>query len=221
MMEHHKGMLTIERVSYTYPGRQTLFFPDCTLMRADKAALIGPSGSGKSTLLMMIAGLLERQTGSIGVDGRDLAQLHGAARDRWRGRTIGIVLQSFQLLTRLSVLENLTAAQYLSGNAVDLRAARDTRSALGILDLADERPGRMSSGQIQRAAIARAVVNRPRLLLADEPTSSLDDEAAEGALTLLLGESQRLGATLLIATHDNRVKAHVPTTIELRQGPRG
>jgi putative ABC transport system ATP-binding protein len=189
-------------------------------MPAEMAALIGPSGSGKSTLLMMIAGLLEQQTGRIRVGGQDLTQLHGAARDRWRGRTIGIVLQSFQLLTHLSVLENLTAAQYLSGNGVDVGAARDTLSALGILDLADEQPSRMSSGQIQRAAIARAVVNRPRLLLADEPTSSLDDETAEGALALLLRESQRLGAALLIATHDSRVKVHLPVTIELRQGPR-
>lgn len=213
-------ILTIEGVSHTYPGRTTLSFPDCTLMAGDTAALVGPSGSGKSTLLMLIAGLLEQQTGRIGVAGQELARLHGAARDRWRGRTIGIALQSFHLLTRLSVLENLTAAQYLSGNAVDVGAARDTLSALGILDLAHERPRRMSSGQIQRAAIARAVVNRPRLLMADEPTSSLDDEAAEAALTLLLGESRRLGAALLIATHDRRVKAHVPVIVELRQGLR-
>jgi len=211
------AILAIERVTYTYSARATLTFPDFSLMSGDIAALVGPSGSGKSTLLMLIAGLLEQQTGRIRVAGMTPAQLHGGARDRWRGRTIGIVLQSFQLLTRLSVLENLTAAQYLSGNEVDVRAARDTLSALDIVDLADERPGRMSSGQIQRAAIARAVVNRPRMLLADEPTSTLDDDSAEAALALMLGQTRRLGAALLIATHDSRVKAHVPATIELRQ----
>jgi putative ABC transport system ATP-binding protein len=212
-------VLAVEGVSHTYPGRSALIFPECALMPGDTAALIGPSGSGKSTLLMLIAGLLELQTGRIEVAGEELAQLHGAARDRWRGRTIGILLQSFQLLPRLSVLENLTTAQYLAGNAVNIAAARDTLSALGILDLAEERPGRLSRGQIQRAAIARAVVNRPKLLLADEPTSSLDDQATDAALTLLLGENRRLGGALLIATHDSRVTARVPITHELRQRP--
>jgi putative ABC transport system ATP-binding protein len=166
---------------------------------------------------MLIAGLRRLQDGRIEVDGTNLQSIQGAARDHWRGRTIGMVLQSFQLLPRLSVLENLTAAQFLAGNRVDAHAARETLATLGIADLADRRPGTLSRGQAQRAAVARAVVNRPRLLLADEPTSSLDDGAAATSLSLLLAESVKFGAALLIATHDRRVTTHVARIIALRQ----
>ncbi len=211
------GILTVHAVAHCYPGRPPLGFPDFELGPGETAALIGPSGSGKSTLLMLVAGLLRLQAGHIGVQGKSVRDFRGAASDHWRGRRIGIVLQSFQLLPRLSVLENLTAAQYLSGNKVNAASARETLAVLGIGDLAHERPHRLSRGQAQRAAIARAVVNRPALLLADEPTSSLDDDAAAAALLLLLSESRRLGAALLIATHDSRVKAHVPHVLVLRQ----
>jgi putative ABC transport system ATP-binding protein len=127
-----------------------------------------------------------------------------------------MVLQSFQLLPRFSVLENLTAAQYLAGARVDVDAAREALAALDILPLGNERPGRLSRGQAQRAAIARAIVNRPRLILADEPTSSLDDGSAAAALDLLLGAVRRLGAGLLIATHDHRVRAHVTRSVDVR-----
>jgi putative ABC transport system ATP-binding protein len=168
---------------------------------------------------MLIAGLLVAQTGRIEIAGINLRSLQGAARDHWRGRSIGMVLQSFQLLPRLSVLENLTAAQFLSGSRVDVAVARKTLTALGIADLADVRPRKLSRGQAQRAAIARAVVNQPPLLLADEPTSSLDDDNAEAALRLLLEASRDRGAALLIATHDRRVTAHVARTVKLQQTP--
>jgi ABC-type lipoprotein export system ATPase subunit len=212
-------ILTVDGVRYTYVKRQPLIFPACAVTAGEAVALIGPSGSGKTTLLMLIAGLLGVQTGRIEIAGTDLQSLRGAARDRWRGRTIGMVLQSFQLLPRLSVLENLTAAQFLSGARVDLSAARQTLMALEIADLADVRPRRLSRGQAQRAAIARAVVNRPPLLLADEPTSSLDDDAAEAALRLLLEASRDRGAALVIATHDRRVTAHVARTVALHLTP--
>ena len=142
----------------------------------------------------------------------------GAAGDRQRSRTIGMVLQSFQLLPHMTILENLTVAQFLAGHRPDRPAALSALDALGIADLALEVPGRLSRGQVQRAAIARAVVNRPALILADEPTSSLDDEAADIALDLLIGESRRRGAALLIATHDSAVKRHVPNVIALGAG---
>jgi putative ABC transport system ATP-binding protein len=203
-------------VTHGYPNRPVLAFPSIALEARQTAALIGPSGSGKTTLLMLIAGLITVQHGAIEVAGTNPATLAGAARDRWRGRTIGVVLQSFQLLPRFSVMENLTAAQYLAGAKVDAAAARATLNSLGILALADQRPAQLSRGQAQRAAIARAIVNRPKLILADEPTSSLDDESAASALTLLLSATDSLGAALLIATHDRRVRDQVPTTVDLR-----
>ena len=211
------SILVVSSVQYTYAGRPTLHFPDCTVAAGESVALIGPSGSGKTTLLMLIAGLRATQAGRIEVAGTNLNGVRGAQRDHWRGRTIGMVLQSFQLLPRLSVLENLTAAQFLAGTPVNAPAARDTLAALGIADLADKRPGNLSRGQVQRAAVARAVVNRPQLLLADEPTSSLDDDAAAASLSLLLAEGVRSGAALVVATHDRRVTAHVGRTIALSQ----
>jgi ABC-type lipoprotein export system ATPase subunit len=208
-------VLVVSNVRYTYPGRLPISFPDCALEPGDVAALVGPSGSGKSTLLMLIAGLLKMQTGRIEVAGKPVDTGLGATGDRQRSQSIGIVLQSFQLLPRMTILENLTVAQFLAGRPADRPVALRALEALGIADLANEIPGRLSRGQVQRASIARAVVNRPALILADEPTSSLDDEAADGALDLLIGESRRRGAALLIATHDSRVRRHVPNVVDL------
>jgi putative ABC transport system ATP-binding protein len=208
-------VLAVSNVRYTYPARSPISFPDCVLEAGEVAALIGPSGSGKSTLLMLIAGLLKLQTGRIEIAGKALETGHGASSDRQRSQSIGMVLQSFQLLPRMTILENLTVAQFLAGRPADRPAALGALGALGIADLAHETPGHLSRGQVQRAAIARAVVNRPALILADEPTSSLDDEAADAALDLLIGESRRRGAALLIATHDSRVKRHVPNVVAL------
>ena len=208
-------VLAVSNVRYTYPGRSPISFPDCVLEPGGVAALVGPSGSGKSTLLMLIAGLLKIQTGRIEVAGKAVETGPGAAGDRQRSRSIGMVLQSFQLLPRLTILENLTVAQFLAGRPADRPVAMGALDALGIADLAHETPGRLSRGQVQRASIARAVVNQPVLILADEPTSSLDDEAADSALDLLIGESRRRGAALLIATHDGRVKRHVPKIVAL------
>ncbi len=214
-------VLVVSKVSYLYPRRAPIDFPDCSLGPGEVAALIGPSGSGKSTLLMLIAGLLELQTGRIEIAGEARSTAGGAASDRQRSRLVGMVLQSFQLLPQLTVLENLAAAQFLARHPVDRSAALAALTALGIAALADERPHSLSRGQVQRAAIARAVVNQPNLLLADEPTSSLDDDAADVALDLLIGESRRRGAALLIATHDSRVKRHVPHVVALTPAPAG
>jgi ABC-type lipoprotein export system ATPase subunit len=209
-------MLSVKNLRYTYRSGPSLVFADCNIAAGEAVALIGPSGSGKTTLLMLIAGLLTKQSGNIDIGDDPVDRFRGAAQDRWRGRTIGVVLQSFQLLPHFSVLENLTVSQYLAGMNVDANEARETLAALGIADLAGNRPGRLSRGQVQRAAIARAVVNRPKLLLADEPTSSLDDEAAAVSLQLLLEASRASGAALLIATHDRRVVAQVPRCVALQ-----
>ena len=208
-------VLAVSGVRHTYPGRLPLEFPDFVLQPGDTAALIGPSGSGKSTLLMLIAGLLTMQTGWIEVADQSAGAMKGAGGDRQRGQSIGMVLQSFQLLPNMTILENVTVAQFLARRSPDRVAALAVLEALGIGDLAQELPGRLSRGQAQRAAIARAVVNSPALILADEPTSSLDDDSAGAALDLLIGESRRRGAALLIATHDRRVKAHVPMLVAL------
>lgn len=207
--------LLVSALMHVYAGRDPIVFPDFALPAGEAMALLGPSGSGKTTLLLLLAGLLAPRTGIVRVAGTQPASLAGAARDRWRGRTVGVVLQSFGLLPRLTVRENLLAAHYCAGLPSDPVAVEQTLAMLDLVPIASAPAGRLSRGQMQRAAIARAVVNRPAVILADEPTSSLDDAAAERALRLLQQTQARLGAALLIATHDRRVRASVPQTLEL------
>ena len=167
--------------------------------------MAGPSGSGKSTLLHLLAGLATPRSGSVRVAGRDLAALSPAARDRFRGRTIGLVLQTFHLLDTLSVLDNVDEHVHLAGLHEDRGRCREVLEDLGVAGVARARPSTLSHGQAQRVALARAVVNRPAVLLADEPTSSLDDESCERVAALIEAEADRHGATLVVATHDSRL----------------
>ena len=181
--------------------------------------IVGPSGCGKTTLLHLIAGLLVPSAGRVVVDGQDLAALSPAARDRFRGRRIGIVLQQFHLLPTITAMQNLLVAQSIAGLPVDRGAATSVLNALGIDERLDAFPHQLSVGQQQRVAIARALVNRPRLVLADEPTSNLDDAAAAAVIDLLLSATQRQGATLVVATHDSRLKSRIATELALSRAP--
>jgi putative ABC transport system ATP-binding protein len=177
--------------------------------------VVGPSGCGKTTLLHLIAGLLLPGSGQLIVDGQDLSELSPSARDRFRGQHIGIVLQQFHLLPTLTVLQNLLVAQTIAGLRADRAAAHSALNALGVDERVNAYPHELSVGQQQRVAIARALVNRPKLLLADEPTSNLDDEACASVADLLLGAAQGQGVSLLIATHDSRLKSRIPRQLAL------
>jgi len=170
----------------------------------------GPSGSGKSTLLHLIAGLTASTSGRIVVAGQDLAALAPGQRDRWRGRTVGLVPQRLHLVGAVSVADNLRLAQRLAGVERDDARIVALLQAVQVADLAHRLPGELSQGQAQRVAIARAVVNRPSVLLADEPTAALDDEHAAAALELLRAQAIEAGATLVVASHDARVKPLLP-----------
>ncbi|CAG1009264.1 putative ABC transporter ATP-binding protein [Burkholderiales bacterium] len=172
--------------------------------------LAGPSGSGKSTVLHLIAGLTPPTAGRIVVANRDLASLAPGERDRWRGRTVGLVPQRLHLIGAVSVADNLRLAQRLAGLERDDARVVALLEAVQVADLMHRRPGELSQGQAQRVAIARAVVNRPAVLLADEPTASLDDEHAAAALELLRAQALEAGATLVVASHDARVRPLLP-----------
>ena len=208
-------MLAVRGLAHAYGGRQVLRVDDWQVAAGDRALVLGPSGSGKSTLLHVLAGLLKPTAGSVVVFDQDLSRLGGSALDRWRGRQVGIVLQALHLVRHLSVRANLRLAQYLAGLPQDDAAVDRALGALGVADKAARRPEELSQGEQQRVAIARAVVNGPKLLLADEPTSSLDDAAAERAIELLTAEAARTGATLVVVTHDARVKRRFEQTLEL------
>jgi putative ABC transport system ATP-binding protein len=209
-------MIRIEHLRFGYRRDvDVLRLDDFALEPQAHALVVGPSGCGKTTLLHLIAGLLLPTRGKVSVDGQDLAQLSPRARDRFRGQHVGVVLQQFHLLPTLTALQNLLVAQSIAGLPVDRAAALSMLSALGVDERVDAFPHQLSIGQQQRVAIARALVNRPKLVLADEPTSNLDDEACTAVADLLLGATERHGASLVIATHDSRLKCRVARQLVL------
>src|SRR4051812_23950461 len=208
-------MIAVRNLTQRYGDRVVLRLAEWHLGAGERSLVIGPSGSGKSTLLHILAGLQRPTEGQVSVFDQDLSSLPQAEVDRWRGATVGIVLQALHLVSHLSVRANLRLAQYLAHAPQDERAVEGTLASLGVADKSERKPGELSQGEQQRVAIARAVVNGPRLLLADEPTANLDDAAAARAIDLLLAQAEQHGATLVVATHDSRVRPHFQKTLDL------
>lgn len=208
-------MLNARAVSHRYGGTLVLDAPDLDLARDEHCALLGASGAGKSTLLHILAGIIRPVAGEVMLEGESLYPQEPRS-DRWRACRIGVVPQKLHLLASLSALDNVRLAQYLAGRPVD-GDAMSLLDTLGLQSRRAARPAQLSVGEQQRVAIARAIVNRPRLLLADEPTSSLDDASAQEALELLFDAARLTGALLVVATHDARIRSHFPRQIELRR----
>ena len=207
-------MLTVRSVVHRYGDQRVLACPDLALAAGEHCVLIGPSGSGKSTLLNIIAGILRPSEGEVALQG---ASLYGepARSDRWRARRIGVVPQRLHLLGSLSARDNVRLAQYFAGDGVDEAEVDRVLRSLGLAARSGAKPARLSVGEQQRVAIARAIANRPQILLADEPTSSLDDDNAQLAVDLLFEAASLAGALLIVATHDRRVRSRFERVIEL------
>ncbi|MFZ5555611.1 MAG: ABC transporter ATP-binding protein [Pseudomonadota bacterium] len=208
-------MFDIEGLAHRYGDREVLRVPQWRAAPGDHWLLLGDSGSGKTTLLHVLAGILAPSGGEVRLAGQVLGALRGSALDAFRGRHIGLVPQKLHLVASLTALENVQLAQYLAGLPDDRARAEEGLAALGIAALARRRPAELSQGQAQRVAIARAVVNRPQLLLADEPTANLDDGHCEQVAELLESQAAACGATLVIATHDRRLKDRFSRTYRL------
>lgn len=208
-------MLQIRDLRHEYAGRTVLAVPAWEVAQGDACLVLGLSGSGKTTLLNVIAGLTTPTAGTVRVDETDVTGLSPAGRDAFRARSVGLVLQTLHLIGVVSVRENLRLAQGLAGARVDDARIDAVLTSLGIAQLAPARARDLSVGEAQRVAIARAVVNRPTLILADEPTSALDDRNCEKALDLLFEQAAACNATLLVATHDNRIRARFPRRLDL------
>ena len=208
-------MIAVRGLTHRYGAVEALRLPEWKVAQGERWLVLGASGSGKSTLLHALAGLIRPTDGEIEVAGENLRRLEGTRLDRWRATSVGIVLQALHLVKHLSVRDNLRLAQYLGQVPQDDARITDTLSALGVGDKASRRPTELSQGEQQRVAIARAVVNRPKLLLADEPTANLDDAAAAKVVDLLSEQAARHGATLVVATHDGRVKGKFRERLEL------
>lgn len=208
-------LIEVTGLIHRYAGRQVLSVPDWRLMPHEHQLLIGPSGSGKTTLLGILSGLLSPSEGAVEVLGRSLGQMSARALSEFRAPNFGFVFQDHHLVSSLSVEENLKLARQFAGLDDDAGWSGHLMERLGLTYLARSKPNALSHGEAQRAAIARAAVTRPRLLLADEPTSALDDENAENVMALLKTLSDEVGSTMLVASHDARVKPFFAQSLAL------
>ena len=217
-------MITLEGVSRSYASPAGTFPAlvgvDLEVARGAFVAVVGRSGSGKSTLLHLVGGIDRPTAGRVVAAGADLAALDAEGLARWRGRNVGVVFQSFQLLPTLTVLENvLLPMDFLgavAGRERPLRA-RALLDRLGVLDQSDKLPAQLSGGQQQRVAIARALANDPPLVLADEPTGNLDS-ATSAAVLELLAALVLEGKTVVVATHDQDIAARAGRRVTLADG---
>jgi putative ABC transport system ATP-binding protein len=212
--------LELSGVKYSYRRNTALRGVSLQIKAGEVVAITGASGCGKSTLLHCAAGILSPQYGSVRLDGQDLAALPEDERARLRRTKIGIVLQFGQLVPDLSLLDNVALPLLLDGHerAEAHVTARDWLEQVGIADEAEAVPAELSGGQTQRAAVARALVTGPSLVLADEPTGSLDSRAGQELLDVLLKSARYRGSALLMVTHDNLVAASADREIRLRDG---
>lgn len=203
-------MIQTRGLAYAYPGVEPLRFADVVVAQGGTLLLRGPSGSGKSTWLALVSGLLTPSAGEVVVAGQSVGVLPSAARDAWRAGHIGFLPQKLHLSEALSVADNLKLAFFAAGVPVDHNAVTQALRTLGIESLSARKPSEISGGQAQRVALARALLRRPGVILADEPTASLDDAACAASLQQLRTSASALGATLVIATHDARVVQALP-----------
>lgn len=208
-------MIAIDGVVHRYAGREVLRVASFEAIQGAAWLLLGPSGCGKTTLLHILAGLLRPGEGEVSVAGERLDRLNAAALDKHRGQRIGIVPQKPHLIASLSVADNLRLAQSLAGLSEDVARVAEALAGVGLSQRGTSRPRQLSHGEAQRVAVARALVNRPRVLLADEPTANLDDANCAATLDLLQTQARAGGTTLVIATHDARVRERFPNQLRL------
>lgn len=208
-------MLNTQGLEYAYPGGNRMQFPEIRCENGEHLLIIGRSGTGKTTLLHLLAGLLSPKNGEINIAGQDIARMRGRELDRFRGKHIGIIFQKSHFVSALNVSDNLQLTSYLAGLKADKARIQELLERLNLSDKLTKKTKELSQGEQQRVAIARALLNRPDLILADEPTSSLDDKNTADVIELLEKEAALADATLVIVTHDQRLKDRFSRRVEL------
>ncbi len=191
---------------------------DLDVTRAEAVAVVGASGSGKSTLLAILAGLDTPTSGSVELDGEDIFSMNEDQRAELRGRSLGFVFQSFQLLPALTALENVMLPLELSNHPDPEKDSKEVLARVGLGERLHHYPKHLSGGEQQRVALARAFVVRPKVLLADEPTGSLDAESGAGVIQLLFEMNREYGTTLVMVTHDETLAARCARIVRLVAG---
>jgi len=210
-------MIRTSSLNYSYEDTQntTFCFPDIDLPAKENILVVGPSGIGKTTLLHLLAGLLPPKKGTIFISNINLTTLSRKQLDKFRGQNIGLIFQRAHFIRSLTVLQNLTLRQRFSNNKNDRYRREELIMQLGLSNLENKKVYQLSEGQQQRLAIALGVIHKPKVILADEPTSNLDDNNCEKVISLLKKEAQFCNSNLVIITHDQRVKKHFNNQIIL------
>jgi len=207
-------MIKTNNLNFNYDNKVFFNFKNINLKNGEDLLIIGNSGIGKTTLLHLLAGLLKTDSGSINIYGQELKNFSNYQLDQFRRENIGIVFQRPHFINSLTVKENLQLAQYI-GKKNNNDRIENILNNLNILDKSDKKTNQLSQGEKQRVSIAMAIVNSPKLILADEPTSSLDDFNCKNVINLLKKQAYDYGAQLIVITHDIRLKEHFKKQLQL------
>lgn len=208
-------MLKTSEISFSYNSKRTFEFPDLHVAKGDHLLILGKSGKGKTTLLHLLAGFQKVQHGAIQISDQDFHKMNGFERDLFRARNIGVIFQVPHFIASLNLQQNILWAQKLARQKPDRAKVLKNLKRLDLLHRSAAPIQRLSQGELQRASIIRGIINNPVLVLADEPTSSLDDENCENVIKLLEEQTARVGAALIVVTHDQRLKDFFTNSIEL------
>jgi lipoprotein-releasing system ATP-binding protein len=208
-------MIQTESLTFAYTGNTTMNFPNVSIKKAETLLILGKSGVGKTTFLHLLALLLKPDTGQIFINNTDANKLKGDELASFRSKSIGLIFQKPHFVSSLTVKENLLLTNYLANAPLNESFLKELSQSLGIEQLLHKKTNQLSLGEQQRVAIARAMMNNPSVIFADEPSSSLDDENCKIVIDLLQNQAKKIGASLIIVTHDQRLKNVFPNQISL------
>jgi ABC-type lipoprotein export system ATPase subunit len=208
-------MLRTSTITFTYDNKRIFNYPEIQCKKGDQLLIYGNSGSGKSTLLHLLAGLLHPDDGHIFIDNVDITQLKFSHLDQYRGQKIGFIPQRLHLIPSLNVKDNIIAACYFADKKLDNDRLDNISDTLEIHHLLKRQTKSLSLGEQQRVCIARSIINAPAILFADEPTSSLDDNNTENVMKLLNKACSLDNSSLVVVTHDDRIKNKIAHQIAL------
>jgi putative ABC transport system ATP-binding protein len=208
-------MISSSQLQFAYSPQKKFSFPDIQCNDKETLLILGQSGKGKTTLLHLLALLLTPESGEILISGKPVRNLSPREVTAVRARHIGIIYQRPHFVSSLSVLDNILLSNFLADQKEDRHKAKHLAAQLGFSDHLAKKPSRLSQGEQQRVSIARALMNNPSVILADEPTSNLDDDNCHRVIGLLKNQSASIGASLVVVTHDQRLKDEFPNQVFL------
>jgi len=209
-------MIQTDNLTFQYKKNEHIFsFPDIKLEKEENLLIIGKSGIGKTTLLHLLAGLLKPTKGSININNFIINELTSNHLDKFRGENIGFVFQKKHAISSLNVYENLQARLFFSKKSINIKEIDALLDQLELSEFKKSKINKLSEGQLQRLGISLSVIHQPKIILADEPTSSLDDENCNIVIELLLEQAKKNKANLIVITHDQRIKSYFQNSIEL------